>query len=81
MLRLAIRGDGRGGDAAEPAVDGEEATLPDESVAMVGRIGLVETVKPPALNVWRQDGPAAAGEMKAYDVPDINPTTRIPEGV
>jgi succinate dehydrogenase / fumarate reductase iron-sulfur subunit len=25
------------------------------------------------LNVWRQDGPAAAGEMKTYDVPDINP--------
>ena len=25
------------------------------------------------LNVWRQGGPAEAGEMKTYDVPDINP--------
>jgi succinate dehydrogenase / fumarate reductase iron-sulfur subunit len=25
------------------------------------------------LNVWRQEGPAEAGEMKTYDVPDINP--------
>jgi succinate dehydrogenase / fumarate reductase iron-sulfur subunit len=25
------------------------------------------------LNVWRQDGPAASGEMKTYDVRDINP--------
>jgi succinate dehydrogenase / fumarate reductase iron-sulfur subunit len=25
------------------------------------------------LNVWRQGGPAEAGEMKTYEVPDINP--------